>query len=480
MAHAYALDLLASAAVAAPAPTSAPAFSPTAAIACRALDALTAQAVAVATTSERKRLRDRLTRTLADHRRVVGQYQRTTAWPGVAQVPYEWEVGRLMRHALDTDNTTGLLAMATYLHGHRILSSAPSVPPERHLVAQCLVMSLHPDTAEAVALFRRIVSLPSVTVVLASWRNRLHDALLESVGGRRSQDGELGRIAAREGIAKALKCLSIGSPFLADFNLVPGLLTPTTDWRVVTAVVDAFLRYEASPRTPGLGPDSTYATANRLFYAVHNNRRAPESQVWIAYLDRIRYFIDLNWTRTATSHLNRSQTDVIAALAEQLAKTSVGKADVILPIMEFVRTPLSPGYRAVEQAAAHAAFGHAELERARAEAAAHPQEAAAAAAARRRAREEDTEQRSALARQSPAYAAYARIQAAVAAAAAAADSATRRTREEDDDGDHKSADEDEDGTAGDPRAYARMRNGTRQSAAYAAYARVYESANASS
>lgn len=265
-------------------------------------------------------------------------------------VPYEWQVGRFMRHAVDTRNVDGLCLLAdAVIRAHDGLWLWYSIPEQfaageehatQYAIRAAFGISLHPDKAAAVQLFKDVVEIMP-RAHIAGWidfaSDLLHTAEFASLDHVRllsnDPDDEVtwkdeGKL--REFLSKAEKSLAIGSPFPLAFDRVSIDRWAGVSFDLFHVAVRAFIqsdRREASHR----------AMARNLTRIASSRRRNPrdtmdESDARRLVVD-LQHFIQLRWPLGS----NKAQTDTIQLLANHLARSQIAEPAVIPNIMDFVR-----------------------------------------------------------------------------------------------------------------------------------------------
>ena len=279
-------------------------------------------------------------------------------------VPYEWQVGRFMRHAVDTRNVDGLCLLADIvIRAHDGLWLWYSMPVRftageeqatQYAIRAAFGVSLHPDKAAAVQLFRDVVEIVPRAHV-AGWIDFASDLLhtaefAEWDRMQRTDDGEVtwkAETKLREFLAKAEKSLAIGSPFPLAFERVSIDRWAGVSFDLFHVAVRAFIqsdRREASHRA--MARDLTRIASRRHSNPYGLVRTLNEGDARRLVVD-LQHFIQLRWP----SGSNKAQTDTIQLLANHLARSQIAEPRVIPSIMDFVREvpPASPAaYRQTE------------------------------------------------------------------------------------------------------------------------------------
>jgi hypothetical protein len=297
-------------------------------------------------------------------------------------VPYEWQVGRFMRHCVDTRNVDGLCLLAhAVIRTHDGLWLWYSIPEQfaageehatQYAIRAAFGVSLHPDNAAAVQLFKDVVGvMPRAHI--AGWADFVDDLIhttsfTEWDRVQRTDDGEVSWKAEaklREFLAKAEKSLAIGSPFPLAFDRVSNDTWASISFDLFHVAARAFMqsdRREASHRD----------TAHNLLQIASRRLRNPyglvrtlnEGDARRLVVD-LHHFVTLRWP---TANSNQAQTDTIQLLANHLARSQIAESAVIPNIMDYVREvpPTAPAaYRQAELRTAREADARAYIASAR-------------------------------------------------------------------------------------------------------------------
>jgi len=321
-------------------------------------------------------------------------------------VPYRWQVGRFLRHAIDTHNVVGVKKVMRLVYGST---------NNQHLVLSLIQHSLHPDKAEAVKLFQDIANALTSEQDIRWWgafvSELVDTAQWQTWGERVTTHGGAAsrhvlwtdRVELNEYLAKVEKALAIGSPFPLHFNTIgdhatlePGDI-PLPVFRIC---VNAFIQHD--------GIEAQMQTSRRLLdAAILHAARGVDVDACNTLVRHLRHFIELRRPALIEPYPQRltptgAQADAIQLLANHLARSQIGDARVLPSIMDFVRyiPPRRGGddaqraanqtaYRQHEFQVAHTAVGRAHIARAAAHVSAAP--AAASAPVPSRAREEEAE-----------------------------------------------------------------------------------------
>jgi len=344
-------------------------------------------------------------------------------------VPYEWQVGRFVRHALDTNNVAALIKLAGIIRGtghepgsyttrrkaawHHPGSEEYHTTSAVGVVLLCLEFSLHPDKATAVRLFKDVVeALPREEI--GAWTDFIRNVLDRAFQGGWTRHANVhgyghggnGQpmtwkrwLQLQEFLAKFEQSAAIGSPFSLTFSFGPN---QPDDFPFAVLRIYAYAFMQHVKRVTAITHVQVHALQACAYSHLHLGRDAVDFDMdacttLIRHLD---HFIDLHQPASLDPDdgLQPAQSNVIQLLANHLASKQLADPHTIPHIMDFVRAAPAAGervYRQAEQQAASAAVGNLQLARAHAQttAAAMPPSATTPA----RAREDDDEQAAAAA-----------------------------------------------------------------------------------
>lgn len=312
-------------------------------------------------------------------------------------VPYQWQVGRFLRHALDRGNTDALAQVAFAVSG---------ASTHKGVILMCVQWSLHPDKATAVQLFKDVVAAHSSSVV--QWTSFLPD-LTERIayqvwGKVRHPIGGLVRdmnwtewTQEQECLAKVEKCLAIGSPLQLQFDYLQTIHIRALTFSLLRTYVQAFIQHDRGVYQRSTAYQFKLAVA---WHVAHNRHAYDFDATACATLVRhVDQFVELRWPARTTqvASANAAQTGVIQLLANHLARSQIGDPHVIPNIMDFVR--LVPGdysneqlrYQQAERQEARTAVARGHIARAQAQVASAPASATNATPVASRAREGEDE-----------------------------------------------------------------------------------------
>lgn len=314
-------------------------------------------------------------------------------------VPYQWQIGRFVRHGLELVDLFALRQMATAIQreGGRQFCHMQPPPPTiywpYHVVMLCLEYSLHPDKVVALQLFRDVlaaIELPNRQMG-GFRRNLFYRSMHFQLGGdQRWSSPAHSRVHADEFLAKAELCLRDEVRFPLEFHEGDiALVCEHLPVRTFALVVDWCMTRPSDCYSSEI-TNSLYTSA--MLETV--GRPSHEVAQFEQFAQQLSDFIDLHWpARGPCDTLNSIQTELVQLLAGHLARYTLGTSQVIPHILDYIRVPndeCARSYRQIEAQTAHAAFGRAQLAHA---AAATPEGAAPASApANKRARAEEEEE----------------------------------------------------------------------------------------